>query len=1259
MAMTKVKGLQMWCQRRVEGYRDVNVVDMTKSWKSGLAFCALIHKFRPDLIDYDSLSKENIFENNQLAFEVAERELAIPALLEAQDMVEIRVPDKLSVVTYVSQYYNYFKDAPQLGGPGVTAKQTSSSSHKRSPAVQPVTGPEIKRFAPANDRNVESATPKRSEEAKKTSTLGDKCVICNNKVYLLERQIENGKLYHRSCFRHSELSPTAKVFKSSLSSPSDDFASKAKVRKTDESPSRAKSNGLKHVETSQNSKSDPTKSLFSNDNRSQPTTASETPSSKPDPLLERLKSRMEVDKKESEVPKYKKNRPLILQTGTKESDDSKKAEPPTPTFNAKKFDKHEFGFLSKNKESNTKAEESKPKETKSGFLTSKTEPSKPTETSSKTDFPVPKSRKFGVKETTKVEKMDTSEPFGAKLKHVSPTPVKKTFEKTNDNSKKPDQVKPKSPGFGKKLLISHAKDKVNTPDSPPPPLPSSQPPSKLTTKYTPHTEAAPPVPSSMPPSFPYKSSNITVNLSTTTTTSSTKPTNKVGILKTTTTTTTTTTTNVPKGITTNVPKGTTTNVPKGITTNVPKGTTSVPKDTTTNAAPLKPPRLYIADVRSESPMDVDEALHKASHPRPGSEPVAVLVNPTDKNPAKEKRVLGGLLASLANVRQSKTDDVTSPTDNSSNKMPPVAKSSTEVKREPNSNRPKSESALPKSKVELSVAKTKVGADVSKKEVSDGKSKSPFSFVSDKIGIFKKDENKESADIISKGEHRSKVTDTSSSRTSAISSSVNLTSGAEKLKMKDTSKSKPEESVPSWKKDTGLKELKSKGNNLLQDSNVSSKGSDNVPSWKKSDYSKTRGSDLLQDSKSEQKSKSEASDQVPSWKQRLHDKDQHKSDLLLDSNAKHKSEPVAGDDTPPWMKALEKRKAEKARPKSVDVLLEESASKQGKSDLVEMRVKPKDEQGSPGLKERAKSASILDDSTAKPTWQLEAQRRLAHNKQAFVDPEKGMVATSDSADSKPVQTAPQKKPRTSHPISDTPIRPPRLKISPKPVSPPPSPTAPVRQLKKISIGDRFEFNPTEKKNKEPPSPLKTPPQRPPAPRGSPSKTVSPGRMSPAIIQKQLDDIDKKLNNLEMRGRDLEDSIRNVDTTDEEDNMMIEWFKLINSKNELVRKEADLIYISKQQDLEDEQEDIDEMLNYLVMIPESKKTKAQKKREADLIEKKLAIVNQRSNIVDSIDEDRIRYKEEDKDIAIMLEEKGFSKGHKAKEEKKPKTSGFILY
>lgn len=54
------------------------------SFKDGLAFCALIHRHRPDLIDYHKLSKDNPLQNLNTAFDVAEKYLDIPRMLDPE-----------------------------------------------------------------------------------------------------------------------------------------------------------------------------------------------------------------------------------------------------------------------------------------------------------------------------------------------------------------------------------------------------------------------------------------------------------------------------------------------------------------------------------------------------------------------------------------------------------------------------------------------------------------------------------------------------------------------------------------------------------------------------------------------------------------------------------------------------------------------------------------------------------------------------------------------------------------------------------------------------------------------------------------------------------------------------------------------------------------------------------------------------------------------------------------------------------------------
>uniref|UniRef100_A0A8D3CD57 F-actin monooxygenase n=1 Tax=Scophthalmus maximus TaxID=52904 RepID=A0A8D3CD57_SCOMX len=222
--------LLTWCQKQTEGYRNVTITDLTSSWHSGLALCALIHRFKPQLIDFDSLKEEDHAANLQLAFDISEREFGIQSFTSAKELSAVEELDKSRMITYLSKFYELFRGTPlpasgALFDPPLSKNNVLNTAvpRKRVPRVTPhclvfsdvvlqvqvgfilyscvvslvfkllflglfeicVLGGSVRRAFPQS---------------------GDKCHSCERRVYMVERVCADGLYFHRECFRCSTCS---------------------------------------------------------------------------------------------------------------------------------------------------------------------------------------------------------------------------------------------------------------------------------------------------------------------------------------------------------------------------------------------------------------------------------------------------------------------------------------------------------------------------------------------------------------------------------------------------------------------------------------------------------------------------------------------------------------------------------------------------------------------------------------------------------------------------------------------------------------------------------------------------------------------------------------------------------------------------------------------------------------------------------------------------------------------------------------------
>ncbi|XP_003215238.2 EH domain-binding protein 1 isoform X4 [Anolis carolinensis] len=187
------QSLLAWCKEVTKNYRGVKITNFTTSWRNGLSFCAILHHFRPDLIDYKSLNPQDIKENNKKAYD-GFASLGISRLLEPSDMVLLAIPDKLSVMTYLYQIRAHFS-GQELNVVQIEENSSKSTYKVGNYETDPNSSVDQEKFyAELNDLK---------HEAEQQSPEGDIAgFVIDDSIFLYHSGVTETKKEHQSSYQH-------------------------------------------------------------------------------------------------------------------------------------------------------------------------------------------------------------------------------------------------------------------------------------------------------------------------------------------------------------------------------------------------------------------------------------------------------------------------------------------------------------------------------------------------------------------------------------------------------------------------------------------------------------------------------------------------------------------------------------------------------------------------------------------------------------------------------------------------------------------------------------------------------------------------------------------------------------------------------------------------------------------------------------------------------------------------------------------------
>ncbi|XP_021049839.1 MICAL C-terminal-like protein [Mus pahari] len=143
-----------------------------------------------------------------------------------------------------------------------------------------------------------------------------------------------------------------------------------------------------------------------------------------------------------------------------------------------------------------------------------------------------------------------------------------------------------------------------------------------------------------------------------------------------------------------------------------------------------------------------------------------------------------------------------------------------------------------------------------------------------------------------------------------------------------------------------------------------------------------------------------------------------------------------------------------------------------------------------------------------------------------------------------------------------------------------------------------------------------------------------------IQRQLEEVEERQRTSEIRGVKLEKVLRGeADSgTQDEAQLLQEWFKLVLEKNKLMRYESELLIMAQELELEDHQSRLEQKLRQKMLKDEGQKDENDLKEEQEIFEEMMQVIEQRNKLVDSLEEQRVKERTQDQHFENFVLSRG---------------------